>query len=120
MVFYEGDNDLNAGKTPQQVRDGYATFVAKVQKGLPDTKFFILAVKPSVARIKLIDQHRETNRLLKELAAKDPEHLTFVDVFTPMLGKDGQPRPELYVEDKLHMNAEGYKIWTAILKPLLK
>src|SRR5204863_1668560 len=50
IVFYEGDNDLNSGKKPQQVCDDYAAFIAKVQKALPDTHIFILAVKPSIAR----------------------------------------------------------------------
>src|SRR5205085_10649885 len=56
IVFHEGDNDLNAGKTPSQVRHDYAAFVAKVQKALPDVHFYILAVKPSVARVKLLDK----------------------------------------------------------------
>jgi lysophospholipase L1-like esterase len=45
--------------------------------------------------------------------------LTYVDVMTPMLDTDGQPRAELFSADGLHMNAEGYAIWTKTLKPLL-
>jgi lysophospholipase L1-like esterase len=29
-----------------------------------------------------------------------------------MLGPDGQPRPDLFVADNLHMNEAGYAIWT--------
>ena len=36
-----------------------------------------------------------------------------------MLGDDGLPRPEIFVADRLHMNAEGYKIWTATVTPHL-
>ena len=37
-----------------------------------------------------------------------------------MLGADGQPRKELFREDGLHMNAEGYKVWASALRPVIK
>jgi lysophospholipase L1-like esterase len=36
-----------------------------------------------------------------------------------MLGADGMPRKDIFVEDNLHMNAEGYRIWQRILLPYL-
>jgi lysophospholipase L1-like esterase len=42
-----------------------------------------------------------------------------VDVVKPMLGGDGQPRPELFVKDGLHMTEEGYNIWAAALNPFV-
>ena len=32
-----------------------------------------------------------------------------------MLGPDGQPRPEIFLDDGLHMNAQGYTIWTNLV-----
>lgn len=37
-----------------------------------------------------------------------------------MLDSDGLPRPELLREDGLHLNDEGYRIWSTALEPLLK
>jgi lysophospholipase L1-like esterase len=37
-----------------------------------------------------------------------------------MLDAEGAPRGDLYRWDGLHMRAEGYAIWTAILKPVLE
>jgi lysophospholipase L1-like esterase len=45
---------------------------------------------------------------------------TFVDVFTPMLDKEGKPRSELFIGDHLHMNKQGYDIWQQALDPYLK
>ena len=42
-----------------------------------------------------------------------------MDVFTPMLGADGKPRPELFVEDGLHLTPEGYALWTRALAAIL-
>ena len=36
-----------------------------------------------------------------------------------VLGADGQPRAELFVADKLHFNAEGYKLLAAQVRPYL-
>ena len=48
----------------------------------------------------------------------DPK-LAFLDCATPMLGADGKPRPELFKADGLHLNEEGYKLWSGLLRPLL-
>jgi lysophospholipase L1-like esterase len=43
-----------------------------------------------------------------------------VDVASPMLGGDGRPKPELFVEDGLHMTPAGYDIWTAVVSQALE
>ena len=54
VVVYAGDNDLAAGKSAEQVRDDYRALVAKIHTALPETKIVFLAIKPSIARAKLI------------------------------------------------------------------
>ena len=54
-----------------------------------------------------------------EAWADETERVVYVDVATPMLGADGEPRPELFIADGLHMSAEGYALWITILKPVL-
>jgi lysophospholipase L1-like esterase len=118
VVLYAGDNDLAAGRTPQQVFDDYGNFVAKIHAALPKTRIVYIAIKPSKARWKLIAKIREANRLIAEAAAKDPR-LVFIDVEKPMLGADGKPRPELFKPDGLHLNAEGYRLWAGMVGPHL-
>jgi lysophospholipase L1-like esterase len=67
-----------------------------------------------------VEQARETNRLVQEYAAQTGGAVRYADVFTPMLGADGRPRPELYVEDGLHMSAAGYALWRDVLAPLVR
>jgi lysophospholipase L1-like esterase len=45
--------------------------------------------------------------------------LHFVDVSEAMLDQQGQPIPELFTADGLHMNAAGYQLWTSIIQPRL-
>jgi len=62
---------------------------------------------------------REANRLIRAAAEKD-KRLAYVDVDGPMIGDDGKPRPELFKPDGLHLNAQGYKLWSALVLPHLK
>ena len=119
VVLYAGDNDINAGKTPQQVLSDYREFVAKVHGPLPDAKIVFIAIKPSLRRWNLVSAMREANKLIREYSESNAR-LEFVDVDPPMIGADGKPRPEIFVEDGLHMTAEGYRIWTALVRPFLQ
>lgn len=118
IVLYAGDNDLAAGTPPARVAEEVRRFAALVHARLPGTRLVYLAVKPSPARLALLPQQRETNALLRAEADRDTL-ATFVDVFTPMLGRDGRPRAELFGADGLHMSSAGYAVWTAALAPAL-
>ncbi len=118
VVFYEGDNDLSYGKTPETVFADTVQFFEKVHAALPDTKIIYVAIKPSIARWQLIDQIRKTNGLVRDYAAKH-DYIHFLDVEPVMLGPDGKPKPEIFLQDGLHMNQAGYDLWNALIKPLL-
>lgn len=119
IVFYAGDNDVASGHTPEQVFDDYKAFVAKVRERLPKTPIVYIAIKPSIARWKFIDAIRASNKLIKEHADKE-DLLEFVDIDTPMIGPDGKPRADLLLEDGLHLNDAGYKLWTELVMPFVK
>jgi lysophospholipase L1-like esterase len=119
IVLYEGDNDLNKGKTPEQVLADFQTFLTQVRERMPQCRISILAIKPSPKRWHLKDAITRTNRQLAEAAAADPR-IDFIDVFTPMLDTGGEPRPELFVEDGVHLTPEGYAIWTRTIRPHLR
>ena len=119
IALYEGDNDIGRGETAPRVFQNFKTFVERVRARSPKTKIVFLAIKPSLARWHLINQVRAANLLIREYTYTDPR-LAYVDTDEPMLGEDGEPRPELFVEDGLHMSDEGYAIWTRLTEPHLK
>jgi lysophospholipase L1-like esterase len=119
IVLYEGDNDLTFNWGPGQVAADYRTFVRTVRQTLPGTRIVFISLKPSPSRWHRVDQQREANRLVRQIVAGDTLQ-TFVDVFTPMLGANGRPRPELFVSDSLHMTPAGYVVWRAQVAPVLR
>lgn len=119
IVLYEGDNDLQDGRTPARIAGDVAEFLALVRMRLPGTRVICLAVKPSPSRWNLVEKMRATNALLQQIVERDTA-ARFVDVFTPMLGADGRPRPELFRDDSLHMTRAGYELWRRVLDPELR
>jgi lysophospholipase L1-like esterase len=118
VVVYEGDNDLNSGRTVDQVVSDYRDFHKRLKRKLPNCHLFVLAIKPSPAREKVWSRALEANDRLAAWC-QSKKGLTFIDVATPMLDEAGKPRPELFVKDRLHMNRDGYKIWQETIRPYL-
>jgi len=118
IVFYAGDNDIAEGKSPEQVCTDFRSFVQLVRAAQPRVRVVYLPIKPSVARWSLWPQMQHANMLIREYCESDPQ-LTSVDVATPLLGSDSQPRPDLLLPDGLHLNAAGYEVWARVLTPEL-
>lgn len=119
IVLYAGENDVNEGIAPETVAENYRKFSALARARFPKTKIVCVALKPSPSRWKLAENFRRTNALLKVETEKD-KRAAFVDVFSAMLGANGEPRPELFVGDQLHMNEKGYEIWRGLIEKHLK
>ncbi len=118
VVLYAGDNDIAAGKSPERVLADFKAFVRRIHATLPDARVAFIAIKPCPAREKYLDRVKAANRLIRDYAASD-SRLVFVDVFTPMLTKEGRPRADLCMKDGLHPNAQGYELWASTLRPIV-
>jgi lysophospholipase L1-like esterase len=119
VVFYCGSNDVMEGRTVPEVVNDFKAFVAKVRGALPRTRIIYISTAPNPARWQRKGAWRDLNSRLAAYARTEPG-LTFVDVWSAMLDPAGQPRPELFVEDQLHMNGRGYAIWTRVLRPIVE
>lgn len=119
VVLYAGDNDINAGKSPERVFGDFKAFVKVVHDNLPETRIVFIAIKPSIRRWGLVGRMRETNALISALIEKD-NRLRYVDIDTPMLDIDGKPRAELFIDDGLHLSDAGYRLWTSLVLPHLE
>jgi lysophospholipase L1-like esterase len=119
LFFYEGDNDINAGKSVDSVFHDIALFVQKVRQQLPETRLVIFSIKPSPSRLTLLPKQQELNKRLRKLA-KRTKKVYFLDTATPMLDASSKPNPALFIQDMLHMKPEGYVLWTQKVQWFLK
>jgi lysophospholipase L1-like esterase len=120
VVIYCGDNDLASSDTvtAQTVYNRFVRLFTLIRSRLPKTSVVFVAIKPSPARLHLMPKMEQANGLIKTFL-KRQARTAYVDVHRPMLLPTGRPKPELFTEDSLHMNSNGYKIWQQQLKPVL-
>ena len=117
IFLYAGDNDIANGKSAEQVFEDYKAFVAMLREDLPDTELVFISIKPSKDRWAKWPVMASANRMVREYAAKLPG-LEYADLAAPLLGNDGLPK-DVYVDDDLHLNEEGYRLWQEALAPYL-
>jgi lysophospholipase L1-like esterase len=120
VVLYAGDNDLDerTGKTAAEVAADFRAFALKVHAAVPDARIYYLAIKPSRLRWARWPEMKRANDEIAAFCAGDPR-LGFLDVATPMLATGAPPARSLFVVDGLHLSAEGYALWTSVVKPRL-
>lgn len=120
VVLFAGTNDIVPGrsKTPQEILVRFQAFVSQVWHHQPDTPIFYIAITPSPSRWSVWPIARESNRLIRDYV-DSRDQLHFIDTSARLLGGDGQPRPELYRADGLHLSEAGYRLWSDEIQPRL-
>ena len=120
IFIYCGDNDLAASDTVTglTVFNRFKQLFDLIRKKMPAENIVFVSIKPSPSRQKLIPKMETANTLIKEFISSQ-KNSSFVDVYHKMLYSDGTPIKEIFMEDNLHMNAQGYAIWQKAIKPFL-
>jgi len=119
VVYYCGGNDLAAGKKPEEVAADFQAFTTRLHAALPDARLVVNSIKLTPARWHLREPTAFANTLLAAHCAGDPRR-TFLDLNPVVLTPEGRPREDLYVSDRLHLNAAGYAVWRERLAPVLQ
>lgn len=121
VVFvYEGDNDISAGDSPKTVLKSAKQLRKLIAKNLgKEVPVVFISPKPSVSRWALKAEYEAANALLRAFTEKR-KHTYYIDVWSPALRADGEVRDDIFVEDDLHLNAAGYDIWEAAIKPMVE
>jgi lysophospholipase L1-like esterase len=104
-------NDL----TPKETQKNYREMVKIVRAKYKQQPIFIIEITPSQSRWKYWPMIQQTNALLKELCAKQ-KNLYFIETAQNFLNEKSEPRNELFRDDHLHLNRDGYLIWGKLIK----
>lgn len=119
IVFYSGDNDINAKRTPEQVAEDFQAFVKFMHKDNPKTKIILLGIKHSASRDKQKADQIKANKILEAFCKTNPQ-LLFVDIAPLFLDSSGEYKSDHFADDKLHLSPKGYEVLAEKIKPLLK
>lgn len=118
VLLRAGGNDIHAGKSAAQVFEEYKAFVAKIHARLPKTQIAYIALCPAPSRWAERDANKALNESVKEYSKTRP-YLKYVETYDMSLTPDGQAREELFLPDRLHFNAEGYKLLADRVRPFM-
>lgn len=119
ILVYEGDNDLNAGESADSIFREFKDFVQKVKIQLPKTKIGYCSVRPSLARVSILDKQKILNQMIIDFC-KHQKRVYFVDIQKKFYLPSGELMPDIFVADKLHLNEKGYEIWAKATRKFLE
>ncbi len=115
VFIYEGDNDLWSDVHPDEILNSLKQIVTRIHQVDPGTEVILIGAKPSPSRWKKKENYLAFNHLLKNYCDRE-EQVTYLDTWKALTDAQGNPRPELYLQDQLHLNSDGYLIWNKIFK----
>jgi lysophospholipase L1-like esterase len=121
IVIYCGENDVAASDTVSAiiVLERFKKLFTDIRKELPNTSITFISLKPCPLRWQMKDRMMASNKRIKKYLKKK-KNTSFVSVWNSMLDDEGKPIADIFIEDRLHMNAKGYAIWQKIIEPYLK
>jgi glycerophosphoryl diester phosphodiesterase len=111
-------NDITGAandKSPAEVASLFRSSLKVIRKSHPKTPVFWIAVTPTPSRWKVWPQIKEASGLIKAICEKD-KNTYYITTDFAFLDENGQPISKYFRTDMLHLNAEGYQVWNAIIK----
>lgn len=121
IYIYCGENDIAASDTitPAIVFERFKTLYTIIKTHLgKNIPVMYVSIKPSVARWSMEEKFVAANSLIRNFINKQ-KNTQFLDVHSAMLDSNGMVYKDIFIADKLHMNAKGYAIWQKIIAPTL-
>lgn len=119
VVLYAGDNDIDAGRSPEDIVSDFRGFVSRLHSALPGVRIYYLSIKPNLRFWSNWPKYQAVNAQISAICASD-SRLSYIDGATPLLASGQPPARDLYRFDQMHLSKKGYALWTGIVKPRLQ
>jgi lysophospholipase L1-like esterase len=120
ILIYCGENDIAGSSTvtADTVFERFKTVYSIIRSKFKKVPIAFISMKPSPSREKYAEIMQKGNALIK-LFMEQQKRASYIDVYSSMLDANGKALTHIFIADKLHMNAEGYKIWQGVIAPYL-
>lgn len=101
--------------SPEQVEECARYIVEASRKHRPKAPIFFIEITPTQKRFSAWPFIRNVNTQLQKLSLSTPGAY-FISTADHFLDPSGNPRDELFVDDQLHLNGDGYKKWSILIR----
>ena len=119
IVFYCGGNDVAGNKPAEQVIEDFTQFWTVVQNQFPGTPLIYIPIKPCPSRWGIWEEEQQVNQEIHAMCQSD-SLLYYADTAAPMLETGAPPADSLFIADGLHLNDNGYRMWTAVVDSVMQ
>ena len=89
--------------------------IRRIHKHVP---IFLIETTPTPKRWKVWNKILQANKKLERFC-KQETNLYFISTRDKFIGEDGLPIQSLFLNDELHLNVDGYKLWSSVIKSKL-
>jgi lysophospholipase L1-like esterase len=117
IVIFIG-NDISGNdtdKSPLEVSRLFRKTLYIIRRKFPDTPVFWISITPTPARWHVWPEIQEANGMIRKIC-ENHRNTYFIDTEKSFLTTSGLPNSELFIADRLHLNSDGYAVWTGIIK----
>lgn len=118
IVLYSGANDVAIGTKPADVVADIRAFADEARQHLPDVVIYYVSINDVPARARNGKEMDAVSASIAALATPDGP-LRFIDTETPLLGGGSAPNAALFRPDGIHLNTDGYKIFSKVIRDRL-
>ncbi len=106
--------DLSPNEVKKLFRYNYK-LIRSIHKHIP---IFLIETTPTPKRWKVWNKILQANKKLERFC-KQETNLYFISTRDKFIGEDGLPIQSLFLNDELHLNVDGYKLWSSVIKSKL-
>lgn len=119
VVLTIGINNVIAGDDPDDIAEGIKACAVEAHKQMPSSRLILLGLLPAGKEPDSSSREAcdKIHELLSEASFQGVEYINPTAWF---IHKDGSLRTELFGEDFLHLNSEGYSVWCDHLYQLIR
>lgn len=124
-IFFEcGANDLSHGWTVERVFQGITRVLTTIRERSPKTELYVQSVLPLNEEVGTWKYLKGKDDLIIQLNNKLKEYctshaLTYIDLYTPLLGAHPKTMKAEYCRDGLHLTEKGYEVWAKTIRPYI-
>ena len=106
--------DLSPNEVKRLFRYNYK-LIRNIHKHIP---IFLIETTPTPKRWKVWNKILQANKKLERFCKQVP-NLYFISTRDKFIGTDGLPIQSFFLSDELHLNVDGYKLWSSVIKSKL-
>lgn len=111
-------NDISQKKSNESVKiilRNYDYVIKRIRKKHPSLPIIQISITPTESRWHLWSKINELNLALKEYCDTHSK-MVFLETTSHFLNAEGIPKKELFRTDKLHLNNDGYALWSSLIR----